>query len=89
MVSDEGARLAMVYRSLRKPDARQYIRAKQDRNKKLSEQVTTAAERVAKLQTMMVQLESSGTIGFRVWVEWPDTEQMILTAATANDSAAE
>ena len=88
LVSDEGARLASVYRSLRKPDARQYIRAKQDRNKQLAQEVDTASQRVAKMQTMMAQLESDGAIGFRLWVEWRESKQMILTAVGADDRAA-
>ncbi len=89
LVSDEGARLASVYRRVRKPDARQYIRDKQDRNKQLSQQVDTASQRVAKLQTMMAQLESDGSIGFRLWVEWPESKQMILTATRVEDGPAE
>jgi hypothetical protein len=91
MVSNEAERLAKVYSSLDNRAARRHIRNKQDHNKKLTAQVTTAAERVAKLQTLMAQLESDGAIGFRVWVEWPDTEQTLLSARTpeAEETTAE
>ncbi len=79
-VSNEAERLARVYSSLDNRAAKRHIRAKQEYNKKLAAQVTTAAQRVAKLETLLAQLESNGAIGFRVWVEWPDTEQTLLSA---------
>jgi len=79
-VSNESTRLANVYSLLNRPASRRLIRAKQNRNKKLAEQVLTAAERLFILQTLIATLESQATISFRVWVDWPDTEQEILSA---------
>jgi hypothetical protein len=79
-ISKEGERLAKVYRSLDRRAAKRFIRNKQDHVKDLAAQAETAAQRVAKLQTLLARLESQATIGFRVWVEWPDTEQTLLSA---------
>ena len=79
-ISNEGDRLAKVYRALSRKEPKRYIRNKQDHVKDLAKQVETAAKRVAQLQTLMARLESQATIGFRVWVEWPDTEQNLLVA---------
>ena len=80
MINHESDRLAKVYRSLDQRDAKRYIRNKQDHVKDLSKQTETAAKRVAKLQTLMARLESEAKIGFRVWVDWPDGQQDLLTA---------
>jgi len=89
LVSKEATRLAKVYSVLNRTSSRRLIRAKQKHNKNLAEQVTTAAQRVAKLQTLIAALESEAAIGFRVWVEWPDTEQEILSAGRSEESTNE
>jgi len=88
-VSKETTRLANVYSMLNRKSSRRLIRAKQKHNKKLAKQVATAAQRVAQLQTLIAALETEGTIGFRVWVEWPDTEQEILSAGQSEISTNE
>lgn len=88
-VSNESTRLANVYSMLNRKSSRRLIRAKQKHNKQLAEQVATAAQRVAQLQTLIAALETEGTIGFRVWVEWPDTEQEILSVSRTDNSVSE
>lgn len=85
-ISKEGERLAKVYRSLDRRAAKRFIRNKQDHVKDLAAQAETAAQRVAKLQTLLARLESQATIGFRVWVEWPDTEQTLLLAVKPTEN---
>ncbi len=89
LISNEATRLAKVYRAADTTVARRLVRAKEEQNEMLAKQVSTVAERVAKLQTLMTALESEAAIVFRVWVQWPDDEQEILTASGPEEDASE
>ncbi|MGB7325860.1 MAG: hypothetical protein WBD31_13380, partial [Rubripirellula sp.] len=82
LVSNEAQRLSAVYEIARTSTGRRVIKIKQSRNDALAEEIRTAAKRVAQLQSLMATIESTATLRVKVWVDWPDTEQTILTMET-------
>ncbi len=78
LVSKEATRLDSVY-EIAGSSGRRILRVKQNRNDALAETIRTASQRVAQLQTLIATIEAAATLRVRVWVEWPDTEQTLLT----------
>jgi hypothetical protein len=87
LVSKEATRLDSVY-EIAGSSGRRILRVKQNRNDALAETIRTASQRVAELQTLIATIETAAVLQVRVWVEWPDTEQTLLTT-DPSDSVAE
>ena len=85
LVSREADRLARVY-EIAGSSGRRILRVKQNRNDALAESIRTASQRVAKLQTLIATIEAEAALKVRVWVEWPDTEQTLLTTHSSETS---
>jgi hypothetical protein len=77
-VSMESSRLERVYQMAGTAD-RRILRIKRDRTDTLAEMVSSTSQRVAQLQKLIAGLEAEGSVRIRVWVEWPKTEQDLLT----------
>lgn len=78
LVSQEATRLSGVY-DIAGSLGRRVIRAKQQRNDQLADDIRKVADRVASLQSMMAKVDAGGELKISVHAEWPDTTQPILT----------
>jgi len=87
VASNEASRLAAVY-ELAGTSGRRILRVKRDRNDAQADLIRTASQRVAELQTLMAALEAEGLLKIRIWVEWPEAQQNLLTMP-AIDAGAE
>ncbi|MFK8114502.1 MAG: hypothetical protein AB8B91_20040 [Rubripirellula sp.] len=81
LVSAEATRLERVA-STAGSTGRRYLRIKQDRNDDRGEMVRTTSLRVAQLQSMIAGLEAEGAVEMKVWVQWPDSQQVLLSTAS-------
>ncbi|QDT07633.1 hypothetical protein K227x_60610 [Rubripirellula lacrimiformis] len=77
-VHREAIRLSDVH-DMADSTGRRIIKAKQKHNDALAENLKQATTRVAQLQTLIATIESKAQLKIRIWVQWPDTEQTILT----------
>ncbi len=77
LVSQEATRLQGVY-DIAGSLGRRIIKAKQQRNDKLADDIRGVADRVASLQSLMAKVDAGGELNLRVHVEWPETTQPIL-----------
>lgn len=84
LVSNEATRLDRVA-SMAGSTGRRLLRIKQDRNDERGELIRSASLRVAQLQSMIAGLEAEGTLNLRVYVQWPDTQQVLLSTQAENN----
>ena len=78
LLSRESERLARLQKQT-KGAARRFLQLKRDRVQQQSDLVRTTSERTAQLQTLIAKIESEAALRVRVWVDWPDTEQTLLS----------
>lgn len=77
LIGAEARRLADVY-EIADAAGRRIIKIKQRRNDAVADQIRTTSGRVAQLQSLMATAESSAAMRLKVWVDWPDAEQILL-----------
>lgn len=78
LVSQEATRLSGVH-DIAGSLGRRIIRAKQQRNDQLADDIRKVADRVAALQSLMAKVDAGGELKISVHAQWPDTTQPILT----------
>jgi hypothetical protein len=86
LVSKEATRLATVY-ELAGSEGKRILRVKRDQNDAQAEALRTASVRVAQLQTLIAGLEAEGSLRIRVWVDWPDAQQNLLTMQAEDEDS--
>ncbi|TWU58814.1 hypothetical protein Poly51_15940 [Rubripirellula tenax] len=78
LVAREATRLDGVY-EIANSLGRRVIKMKQTRNDALAENIRTTLRRVAELESLVAAVELEAKLKLRVWIDWPDTQQTILT----------
>ena len=88
VVRNEADRLDRVER-LADAAGRRILQVKQERNDQRAESIAIALERVAELQSLIARLEAAATLRLRLWVEWPDREQVLFSMTSPRTARSE
>jgi hypothetical protein len=82
LVSREADRLQSVY-EMAGTRGKRIIRIKQKHNDDLAATLRQFADRVAELQSLIAAVESNATLQFRVWIQWPESQQTVFSSLSS------